>query len=126
MADRYLEPIQADQVKCLGQKALLVEAQYPPAEPLNAISEPAPGAPVSRSPASQTPGPRESARKALLFRASRAMNDREPEAVVAGLPAEVMDGLVEDLAEAVVAMLLRPPSAEPGTEDDASRDLRQV
>jgi len=54
------------------------------------------------------------------------MNDREPEPVLAGLPAEVMDELVKDLAEAVVAMLLPPASAEPGKEDDESGDLRQV
>lgn len=71
-------------------------------------------------------GRQESAGKALLFRANRVMNDREPEAVLAGLPAEVMDGLVEDLAEAVVAMLLPPASAEPGKEGDESSDLREV
>jgi hypothetical protein len=54
------------------------------------------------------------------------MNDRAREEVLAGLPAEVMDGLVEDMAEAVVAMLLRATSAAPGTEDDASRNLRQI
>jgi hypothetical protein len=35
---------------------------------------------------------------------------REPEAILAGLPADVMDELVEDMAEAVVAMLLEPAS----------------
>jgi len=71
-------------------------------------------------------GPRESAPKALLFRANRAMNDRPPEAVVTGLPAEVIDGLVEDLADAVVAMLLNPETAETVECDDESGDLRPV
>ena len=81
---------------------------------------------VARSPAAQTPGPRESATKALLFQANRAMNDREPEAVVTGLPAEVIDGLVEDMADAVVAMLLNPETVETVECDDESGDLRQV
>jgi hypothetical protein len=71
-------------------------------------------------------GRQESARKALLFLANRVMNEREPEAILAGLPAEIMDGLVEDLADAVVAMLLSTAPAEPGKEGDESGDLRQV
>jgi len=74
----------------------------------------------------------ESSEEALLFRANRAMNDRRPEAVLAGLPAEVLEGLIEDLAEAVVAILLsqaaacgeRSRTAEPNEDDDASGDLR--
>ena len=45
------------------------------------------------------------------------------DAILAGLPAHVMDELVEDLAEAVVAMLLDRESAEPGESDDASGSL---
>jgi hypothetical protein len=71
-------------------------------------------------------GRRAGEKKALLFRANRAMNDRELEAILDGLPAEVMDELVKDLAEAVVAVLLPPASAEPGKEDDESGDLRQI
>ena len=51
---------------------------------------------------------------------------RQPEAILAGLPAPVMDELVEDLAEAVVAMLLNQTPAKPGEEDDASSDLRTI
>ena len=76
----------------------------------------------------------ESSEEALLFRANRAMNDRRPEAVLAGLPAEVLEGLIEDLAEAVVAILLsqaaacgeRSRTAEPNEDDNASGDLREV
>ena len=72
-------------------------------------------------------GRRDGQKKALLFRANRVMNDREPEPVLAGLPDEVMDGLVEDLAEAVVAMLLHQQATESDESDDAeSRDLREV
>ena len=45
---------------------------------------------------------------------------------LAGLPAPLMDELVEDMAEAVVAMLLSQAAAEPDEEDDASSDLRQI
>ena len=76
----------------------------------------------------------ESCAEALLFRANRAMNDRRPEAVLAGLPAEVLEGLIEDLAEAVVAILLsqaaacgeRSRTAEPNEDDNASGDLRPI
>ena len=44
--------------------------------------------------------------------------------ILAGLPAHVMDELVEDLAEAVVAMLLS--QAEPDEDEHASGDLRKV
>ena len=68
----------------------------------------------------------ESPTKALPFRPNRAMNDRQPEDVLAGLPVEVMDGLVEDLADAVVAMLLNPNTAAADKRDDESRDLRTI
>ena len=45
---------------------------------------------------------------------------------LAGLPAPVMDELVDDLAEAVVAMLLSQAAAETDEEDDASSDLRKI
>jgi len=55
------------------------------------------------------------------------MNDRELEAVVAGLPAEVMDGLVGDMADAIVAMLLDQQATESNESDDAEgSDLRPV
>jgi len=51
---------------------------------------------------------------------------RSPEAILAGLPADVMDECVKDLAEAVVAILLSQAATEPGEEDDASGDLRKI
>jgi hypothetical protein len=49
-----------------------------------------------------------------------------PEAVVPGLPADVMDECVEDLAEAVVAILLSQAAVEPDDDEHASGDLRKV
>jgi hypothetical protein len=37
-----------------------------------------------------------------------------------------MDELVDDLAEAVVAMLLSQAAMEPGEDDDEGSNLRQV
>jgi hypothetical protein len=51
---------------------------------------------------------------------------RQVEDILAGLPAHVMDSLVADMAEAVVAVLLSERAAEPGESDDESGDLRQV
>ena len=51
---------------------------------------------------------------------------RSPEAILAGLPAHVMDELVDDLAEAVVAMLLSQAANESDEENDASSDLRKI
>ncbi len=48
------------------------------------------------------------------------------EAILAGLPADVMDELVSDLAEAVVAILLDRESAETSDSDDESSHVRQV
>jgi len=56
---------------------------------------------------------------------NRVSVQRKPADILAGLPAPVMDELVDDLAEAVVAMLLSQ-TAEPDQEDDASSDLRKV
>jgi hypothetical protein len=53
-------------------------------------------------------------------------NTRHTANTLAGLPAHLMDELVEDLAEAVVAMLLSQATAEPDEEDDASSDLRKI
>ena len=44
-------------------------------------------------------------------------------AILAGLPAGVMDELVSDLAEGVVAILLSGAATEPGEGDDASGSL---
>jgi len=44
-------------------------------------------------------------------------------AIAPGLPPHVMDECVEDLAEAVVAILLSQAAAEPGEGDDASGSL---
>jgi len=106
----------------------LLSAQEPPAQ---VASLPAQGASCGLDSERE-----ESSAKALLFRANRAMNVRRPEAVLAGLPpialatgglpAEVMDGLVEDLAEAVLAVLLSQETAEADEHDDASGDLREV
>jgi hypothetical protein len=43
--------------------------------------------------------------------------------ILAGLPAHVMDELVSDLAEAVLAVLLSAGTSEPGGSDDASGSL---
>lgn len=53
-------------------------------------------------------------------------NRRQPEDILAGLPAHLMDELVEDMAEAVLAMLLSQGATEPDEGDDASSDLRKV
>jgi len=51
---------------------------------------------------------------------------RSPETILAGLPAHVMDELVEDMAEAVATILLSQATAEPDEDDDASGDLRTI
>ncbi len=56
----------------------------------------------------------------------RSANTCDPEAVLAGLPAHVMDECVEDLAEAVVAMLLDRESDETDHEDNEGSDLREI
>ena len=57
---------------------------------------------------------------------NRVPVQRAPADILTGLPAHVMDALVDDLAEAVVAMLLSQAAAEPDEEDDASSDLRKI
>lgn len=51
---------------------------------------------------------------------------RRPEEILAGLPEHVMDELVADLAEAVVAMLLSQAASDADDEDHASGDLREI
>jgi len=58
--------------------------------------------------------------------ASTDANTRRSEAILAGLPAHVMDELVNDLAEAVVAILLDRESAETSDSDNESSHLRQI
>jgi hypothetical protein len=53
-----------------------------------------------------------------------AADRRRFEQIIAGLPAHVMDELVGDLAEAVVAMLLSQEASASDEGDDASGDLR--
>ena len=53
----------------------------------------------------------------------KSANTRRAEAILAGLPARVMDELVADLAEAVVATLLSQAAAEADEGDDESRGL---
>jgi len=51
-------------------------------------------------------------------------NTRPSEAILAGLPAQVMDELVSDLADAVVAILLSQTATDADEKDDASGSLR--
>ena len=50
-------------------------------------------------------------------------NTRRPEAILAGLSEHVMDELVDDMADAVVAILLSGVATESGESDDASGSL---
>jgi hypothetical protein len=52
-------------------------------------------------------------------------NIRQPSDILALLPAPVMDSLVEDLAEAVVAILLHPKTASVNEKDESS-NLRKI
>jgi hypothetical protein len=49
---------------------------------------------------------------------------RRAERILAGLPGDVMDSCVSDMAAAVVAMLLSEPTLEADEGGDASGDLR--
>jgi len=53
-----------------------------------------------------------------------AADIRQPEALLPGLPAEVMDECVADLAETVAAILLDQESAETGDSHDEGSHLR--
>jgi len=50
----------------------------------------------------------------------------QAEAILAGLPAGVMDELVDDMADAVVAMLLTEAASGSDESDDASGNLRKI
>ncbi len=58
--------------------------------------------------------------------ARRCAKRRNAEEIIAGLPAHVMDELVEDLAEAVVAVLLSQATSETDEHGDASSNLRTL
>ena len=51
---------------------------------------------------------------------------RRTDEIIAGLPAHVMDELVLDLAEAVVAMLVSQATSETDEYGDASGNLRTL
>ena len=51
---------------------------------------------------------------------------RQAEEIISRLPADTMASLVEDMAEAVVAVLLIQAGIESGKDDNASGDLREV
>jgi hypothetical protein len=53
-------------------------------------------------------------------------NTRRSDAILAGLPSALMDELVDDLAEAVVAILLTEAPTRPDESDDASSGLRKI
>ena len=71
-------------------------------------------------------GPFDSPRSDRLAGPAKVVGTCQLQDVLAGLPAHVMDELVEDLAEAVVAVLLSQAAAEPDEGEHASGDLRQV
>jgi len=75
--------------------------------------------------AQSRPVPATSAARAADSRKNSA-SIRQPEAILAGLPAHLMDECVEDLAEAVVAILLDRENGETGDTDDEGSDLREV
>jgi len=57
------------------------------------------------------------------FREHRDRGGQRPRPHLPGLPAHVMDECVEDLAEAVVAMLLSQATTEVKARDDAGSGL---
>jgi len=79
-----------------------------------APNQPAPGSPYT--PRSNPP----------CGRSSTSERKRRIDQIVAGLPAHVMDELVQDLAEAVVAMLQSQAAAQSDEHDDASGNLREI
>jgi hypothetical protein len=80
------------------------------------------GTPAGVRVAPDKPVPAPSAARVARSRRNSATS-RQPEAILAGLPAHVMDELVSDLAEAVLAVLLSAGTSEPGGSDDASGSL---
>jgi len=71
-------------------------------------------------------GPFDSPRSDRLAGPAKVVGTCQLQDVLAGLPAHVMDELVSDLAEAVVAILLDRESAETSDSDDESSHLRQI
>ena len=61
-----------------------------------------------------------------MRRRNMKIKKSQAEAILAGLPAGVMDELVDDMADAVVAVLLRQAAGETGDDADESSHLRQV
>jgi len=55
---------------------------------------------------------------------TKSANPRHPADILAGLPADVMDELVDDIAAAVVAMLLSQTAIESDEDEHASGNLR--
>ena len=76
--------------------------------------------PFLQGPRVPRPSPAASAPDPLSAVAARR---RRAEQIMAGLPADVMDSLVDDMAEAVVAMLLSQAVIEANEGDDAGSDL---
>jgi len=80
------------------------------------------GTPAGVRVAPKKPVPAPSAARVARSRRNSATS-RQPEAILAGLPAHVMDELVSDLAEAVVAVLLSQAATEADEGDDESGGL---
>jgi len=81
------------------------------------------GTPAGEHVARNKPVPSPSAARAAGPR-KNSVSIRQPDAILAGLPAHVMDELVEDLADAVVAILLSQAATDADEKDDASGSLR--
>lgn len=81
--------------------------------------------PAGLRPAGTRVAGKEPARSSRLPRRKSA-NPRHPADILAGLPQHVMDELVEDMAEAVVAMLLSQTAIESDEDEHASGDLRKI
>jgi hypothetical protein len=92
--------------------------------------KPAPNSPhLSSMPTGRSAGgngPFDSPRSDRPAGPARVVRTCQLQDVLAGLPADVMDELVADLAEAVVATLLSQAAIDADEEDDASGDLREI
>ncbi len=87
---------------------------------------PGPNCPlIGRMPATARLVGEEPARSHRVPHRERA-GTRQPADILAGLPEHVMDELVDDLAEAVVAILLSQAASDASEKDDASGDLREI
>jgi hypothetical protein len=63
----------------------------------------------------------------MTVRSSKnSTNKRLPEAVLAGLPADVMASLVDDMAEATVGMLLSQTAIESDEDEREASNLRAL